>query len=98
MPPIKSGKHLSDAQIETLRRWIEQGAEYKQHWAFLPPERPPLPHVVNTRWPRNGLDHFILSRLDQRHFAPEPQDDKATLIRRVTFDLTGLPPTPAEVD
>src|SRR6266568_3338638 len=98
MPPIKTGKHLTPAQIETLHRWIEQGAEYKQHWAFIPPEWPELPQVGNKRWPRNPVDYFILSRLDQNHLAPEPEADKPTLIRRVTFDLTGLPPTVAEVD
>src|SRR5947208_11285740 len=58
MPPLKTGKHLTPAQIETLRRWIEQGAEYKQHWALIAPERPELPSVANRRWPRNALDYF----------------------------------------
>ena len=98
MPPAKSGKHLTEAQIDTLKRWIDQGAEYKKHWAFIPPQLPALPEVVNKRWPHNGLDYFILSRLEDSGFAPEPEADKPTLIRRVTLDLTGLPPTPAEVD
>src|SRR5262249_52290570 len=98
MPKSQTGKHLTQAQIDLLQRWIQQGAEYKQHWSFIAPERPELPRVDNTRWPRNGLDYFILSRLEQNHLAPEPEADKPTLIRRVTLDLTGLPPTPAEVD
>jgi hypothetical protein len=98
MPPPKTGKHLAAEQIETLRRWIEQGAEYKQHWAFIAPERPELPMVKNSRWPRNAVDDFILARLEKSRFAPEMEADKPTLIRRVTFDLTGLPPTVAEVD
>lgn len=98
MPPPKSGKHLTAEQIDLLRRWIEQGAEWKHHWSFIPPERPPLPQIDNKRWPRNPVDHFILAQLKQANLAPEPEADKATLIRRVTFDLTGLPPTPAEVD
>ena len=98
MPPLKTGKHLTAPQIATLRRWIEQGAEYKPHWAFIAPERPELPAVRNTRWPANAVDYFVLERLEKNGFAPEPEADKATLIRRVTFDLTGLPPTVGEVD
>src|SRR5690349_1995087 len=65
MPPPKTGKHLTPGQIETLRRWIAQGAEYKQHWAFIAPERPELPIVKNSRWPRNPVDDFILARLEK---------------------------------
>ena len=92
MPPLKTGKHLTPAQIETLRRWIEQGAEYKQHWALIAPERPELPSVANRRWSRTALDYFVLSRLEKTRLAPEPEADKTTLIRRVTLDLSGLPP------
>ena len=98
MPPLKTGKTLDKTQIDLLRRWIAQGAEWKSHWSFIKPERPPLPNVKNKTWPRNPIDHFIAARLDKEKFKPGKEADKATLIRRVTFDLTGLPPTPAEVD
>ncbi len=98
MPPVKTGKHLTANQIELLKRWIAQGAEWKAHWSFIKPERPPLPVVKNPRWPRNPIDAFILARLDREGLRPAKEADRATLIRRVTFDLTGLPPTPAEVD
>ncbi len=99
MPPAWSGGHrLSDAEIELFKRWIEQGAEWDSHWAFKPPVRPALPKVENAAWTRNGIDNFILSRLEREGLKPQPEADRATLIRRVTLDLTGLPPTPAEVD
>ena len=98
MPPKKTGKRLTKEQIELLRDWIAQGAEFKEHWAYLPPERPPLPAVKNKHWPRNEIDHFILARLEQEGLQPFPEAEKHTLIRRVTLDLTGLPPTVAEVD
>ncbi|MFN4258760.1 MAG: PSD1 and planctomycete cytochrome C domain-containing protein [Gemmataceae bacterium] len=98
MPPPKSGKQLTAEQIALLKRWIEQGAEYRKHWAFIPPKRPELPKVKNTTWPRNPLDYFILARLEQEGLQPSPEADRRTLIRRVTLDLTGLPPTPAEVE
>jgi hypothetical protein len=98
MPPPESNKKLTAAEKELLKRWIEQGAEYQKHWAFQPPKRPPLPNVTNTAWPRNAIDHFILARLESDGLRPSPEADKVTLIRRLTLDLTGLPPTPAEVD
>ncbi|HEY2934388.1 MAG TPA: DUF1553 domain-containing protein [Acidobacteriota bacterium] len=98
MPHISSGRKLTERQIELIRRWIEQGARWQKHWSLIPPQRPPLPKVSNTRWPRNPIDFFILERLERERFSPSPEADKTTLIRRVTLDLTGLPPTPAEVD
>ncbi|MCS6861667.1 MAG: DUF1553 domain-containing protein [Abditibacteriales bacterium] len=98
MPPADSGKKLTDAQIETLRRWIEQGAKYEKHWAFVPPQRPALPTVKNKRWVLNPIDAFILARLEQEGLKPSPAADRVTLMRRLSLDLTGLPPTPAEVD
>lgn len=98
MPPAKSGKQLTANQVDLLKRWIAQGAEWKEHWSFIKPERPPVPAVKNQRWPRNPIDAFILARLDKEKLRPAKQADKATLIRRVTFDLTGLPPTLEEVD
>ena len=98
MPPPESGKKLTAAQIETLKRWVEQGAEWKGHWSFLKAERHALPAVSDEAWSANTIDRFILSRLDQAGLKHAPEADKATLIRRVTLDLTGLPPTPEEVD
>src|SRR5205809_637077 len=98
MPPPASKKpHLSDEQIAILRRWIEQGAEYEGHWAFLPLAQPQPPSVKNQAWIANPIDRFILARLEQERLAPSPAADPATLIRRVSLDLTGLLPTPAEV-
>ncbi|HEY7329740.1 MAG TPA: PSD1 and planctomycete cytochrome C domain-containing protein [Gemmataceae bacterium] len=98
MPPKKSGKNLTPAQIDLLRRWIAEGATYTVHWAFVPPMRHALPKVKNTDWPKNAVDQFILARLEREGLQPSSEADRTTLIRRVTLDLTGLPPTPAEVD
>jgi hypothetical protein len=98
MPPVRSKRTLTPRQIELLRRWIEQGAKWQKHWAFLPPRRPSLPRVKNLQWLHNPIDSFILDRLERAGLGPSPEADKTTLIRRVTLDLTGLPPTPAEVD
>jgi hypothetical protein len=98
MPPPDSGKTLSAAEKERLRRWIEQGAAYRTHWSFIPPVRPALPAVRDVGWPRGAIDHFILARLEAEGLRPAPEADRATLIRRLTLDLTGLPPTLAEVD
>ena len=98
MPPVKTGKKLTAAQIEVLRRWIEQGAKQAEHWAFVPPLRPALPVVKEGRWPRNGIDAFVLARLELENLKPSPEADRATWLRRVTLDLTGLPPTLPELD
>ena len=98
MPPRKTGKQLTKEQIDLLRDWIAQGAEFKLHWAYLTPERPSLPPVKNRSWPRNEIDYFILARLEKEGFKPSPEAEKHALIRRVTLSLTGLPPTVAEVD
>jgi hypothetical protein len=98
MPPAKSGHTLTAGQVDTLRRWIEQGGKWDQHWAFVTPRRPPTPSVRDTQWARNGIDPFILTRLEAEGLKPSPETDKVTLIRRVALDLTGLPPTPKEVD
>jgi hypothetical protein len=98
MPPVFSHKTLSDQEKDTLRRWIEQGAQWKQHWAFIPPNKPPLPEVKNAAWLRNEIDRFILAKVEANGLEPAPEADRHTLIRRVTLDLTGLPPTPAEVE
>ena len=98
MPPKSLGRTLTTAEIELLKRWIEQGAEWKDHWAFIPPGEVPLPEVKHTAWPRNAIDRFVLARLEAEGLSPSPEASKERLIRRVTFDLTGLPPTLAEID
>lgn len=98
MPPAKSGKKLTPEQIALLRQWIAQGAKWSEHWAFVKPTRPLVPKVQNRDWSQNSIDAFILSRLEREHLKPSPEADRVSLIRRVTLDLTGLPPTPAEVD
>ena len=98
MPPPDSGLTLSSQQQETIRRWIEQGAEYQQHWSLTAPKTPPLPEVSAKDWCRSGIDNFVLKRLQQEGLEPSPPAEKETLIRRVTLDLTGLPPTLSEVD
>jgi len=98
MPPPKSGKKLSAKQIETIREWIAQGAKYEKHWAFIRPTRPELPAVSDAKWCRNPIDRFVLARLDSEGLKPSPEADRATLIRRLYFDLTGLPPTLKEID
>src|SRR5579872_45815 len=97
MPQSKTGKTLSVRQIALIRRWIEQGAKWEGHWAYTPPVRPPVPEVRKTSWPKNPIDHFILARLETEGLHPSREADKRTLIRRLSFDLTGLPPTPEEV-
>src|SRR5690348_10987297 len=103
------GGRLADQQIATIKSWIEQGAVWpdgvgaqitaaKTHWAFIPPQRPELPAVKNTAWPRNPIDTFVLARLEKEGLSPSPEADRVTLLRRLTLDVTGLPPTPEEVD
>jgi len=99
MPPAYSGAaKLSDGEIDLLTRWITQGAPWQKHWSFLTPVRPELPQVSDPSWPKDPIDRFILARLDREGLKPSPEADKRTLLRRVSFDLTGLPPTPAEVE
>jgi mono/diheme cytochrome c family protein len=98
MPPPDSGHTLTGKQIDLLRRWIDEGAKWDTHWAYVPPVRPEPPAVTGTTWPRNPVDRFILARLEREGLKPSPEADRTTLLRRVTYDLTGLPPTPAEVD
>jgi uncharacterized protein DUF1549/uncharacterized protein DUF1553/cytochrome c/F5/8 type C domain-containing protein len=98
MPPPKTGHSLDPEEIRLVRRWIEQGAPYAEHWAFKAPKRPPLPEVKTPGWVRNPVDAFILARLEKAGLKPSPEADRYTLIRRVSLDLTGLPPTPEEVE
>ncbi len=99
MPPSYSGKDaLTQQEIDTIRRWIEQGAKWQNHWSFIAPQRPTIPAVENPDWPRNSIDYFALAHLEREGLTPSTEADRATLIRRVTLDLTGLPPTLSEVD
>lgn len=98
MPPVTSGLKLTEQQIELIKQWIDEGAHWESHWAFEPPQRPAVPEVKQREWIRNSIDGFVLARLEQEGLKPAHEADKVTLLRRVTLDLTGLPPTPREVD
>ena len=101
MPPADSNRPLRDADRAKLVEWLRAGAAWPsddRHWAFVPPKRPRLAKVRDADWSRNGIDHFVLARLEREGLAPSPEAGKATLLRRVTLDLTGLPPTLAELD
>ena len=97
MPPEESGHNLTLEEINKIGEWIDGGAPYDRHWAFKPPRRPHLPKVNERAWARNGIDHFILSGLEVTGDSPSETDDRYPLIRRLSLDLTGLPPIPAEV-
>ena len=98
MPPVDSGHKLKPEEIEALQQWIAAGAEYARHWSYEPPARPALPQVSRPEWCRNAIDYFVLERLDRAGLQPEPEADRHRLIRRVSLDLTGLPPAPEDVD
>ena len=98
MPPPEVGKPLTAAEAAVLRRWIEEGAEYEIHWAFQRIERPEVPAVRDVAWPTTPVDRFILARLEAEGLRPNPGADPVTLARRLALDLTGLPPTPDDVD
>ncbi|MBM83067.1 MAG: hypothetical protein CMJ78_21105 [Planctomycetaceae bacterium] len=98
MPPSDSGRTLSRGEIELLTRWVEQGAAWQEHWSFVPPARPAVPEVKQKAWIQNSIDRFVLARLEAIGMQPSPRATKTALIRRVTFDLTGLPPTLPEID
>src|SRR5262249_15116008 len=98
MPPAISKKTLTDRQKAVLRRWIEQGAQWKEHWSFQPPVRRTPPVVKAQSWVRNPIAAFILARLKATNLPPAADADRRRLIRRVSLDLTGLPPSPSEVD
>jgi mono/diheme cytochrome c family protein len=98
MPPVYAGRTLTEAEIQRLTDWIAQGAPWQQHWAFVQPVRPPTPAVDNAGWVRNAIDSFVLAKLEREGLQPSAEAARATLIRRVSLDLTGLPPTPKEID
>jgi len=97
MPKTQTGQRLAPQQIDLIKRWIEQGAKWEGHWAYTPPVRPQVPEVKRSSWPLNTIDHFILARLQTEKLHPSADADKRTLLRRLNFDLIGLPPTPEEV-
>ena len=98
MPPAYTQQTLTEAEISTLRRWIEQGAKWQLHWSLIPPKPTDPPAVTNASWPRNPIDRFILSRLERENLQPQPEASREILLRRASFDLTGLPPSIADLD
>ncbi|MEM9829007.1 MAG: DUF1553 domain-containing protein [Bacteroidota bacterium] len=98
MPPPESHLQLTAEDKAIITKWIEQGAEYKPHWAFIKPEKPESPTTENKKWSSSPIDNFVLARLEREGLTPSKEADKETLIRRLSFDLTGLPPTLAEID
>ena len=98
MPPPKANLALSADEIAMLKKWIEQGAEWRKHWAFIPVGNVAVPETKNRKWARNEIDRFVLAKLEAEKLKPAPEATKERLLRRVSLDLTGLPPTPAEVD
>jgi hypothetical protein len=98
MPPRNAGNRLSRGEIETLTRWIADGAGYETHWAFVPPRIHPLPAVKNQAWPRTPIDTWILARLEEEGLTPSPEADRHTLLRRASLDIRGLPPSPQEIE
>ena len=98
-PPYSDRKPLTEKEIATLRAWIEQGAKWQSHWSFIAPHAPrPARRCAIAAWARNPIDNFVLARLEREGLTPSPEADRARLLRRVSFDLTGLPPTLAELD
>jgi hypothetical protein len=98
MPPVYATSTLTSAEIDRLTQWIAQGANWQKHWSFLPPRRPDMPQLHDTHWPRSPIDQFVLERLEREGMKPSAEADARTLIRRVSFDLTGVPPTSAELN
>jgi hypothetical protein len=99
MPPVSSGRTLTPQEIALLEAWVQQGAKWEKHWSYVPPVRPAVPRIAHAGWTiHNPIDNFVLRKLEQDGLAPAAPADRATLIRRVTLDLTGIGPTPDEVD
>jgi mono/diheme cytochrome c family protein len=97
MPPSDKKERLKPEQVALIKKWIEEGAEWGVHWAFQTPESPPVPSVKNSAWVKNSIDHFVLANLEAQKLAPSSEADAATLLRRLSLDLTGLPPSPEEL-
>ncbi|MDP6338045.1 MAG: DUF1549 domain-containing protein, partial [Verrucomicrobiota bacterium] len=98
MPPPESKLEMSSDEIALIERWIAQGADWEDHWAFVTPKTPNLPKVQQKAWPKNSIDFYTLAKMEQQGLKPSREADRRTLIRRVCFDLTGLPPSPEEVE
>jgi len=98
MPPPEAVHRIDKPQIEILTRWINEGAVYEPHWSFVAPQRSAPPVPANAAWVRNPIDAFVAARLDQEKLSPSPEADKTTLLRRLSFDLTGLPPSQEELN
>ena len=98
MPPPKSHKSLNAGQKELLKRWVASGAEYQPHWAFIAPNKVEPPKVKDANWSKNPIDRFLLAKMQEKGFKPSPEADRRTLARRLSLDLTGLPPVPAGVE
>ena len=98
MPPPDKGEKLSDSKIATIQKWITEGAEWNIHWAYRPPGKTPLPDVVKSDWIENKIDHFVLAKLEANKLQPSPRADRYILIKRLNYDLLGLPPSPKQVD
>ena len=99
MPPVKSGKKLTPHEVELLTAWVKSGGKFTQHWSYVKPQRPAVPEIRNPKSEiRNPIDAFVLARLELEKLAPQPEADRTALVRRVSLDLTGLPPTVEEVD
>lgn len=98
MPPPDQKRQLTQEQIALLSRWIEQGATWERHWVYTPPRRPAIPNIKNRAWAQNEIDSFVQSRLEAEGLKPSPEAEKLVLIRRLSFDLTGLPPSPAAAE
>jgi hypothetical protein len=93
MPPPSSNLSLNASEVTLIKKWIEQGAKYKPHWAFIPPRKTALPEVENESWPKNEIDRFVLARMEEEGLEPNEEADKERLLKRISFDITGLPPT-----
>ena len=95
MPPAYAGREkLTGTEIDTIRRWIDQGAKWQLHWSFIPPQRPPRPQVLDPKWPRNDIDWFVLARLEREGLHPSPEADRRTLLRRVRSTSLDFRPRP----
>ncbi len=99
MPPASSNlPTLTEAEVRIIKKWIEEGAKYEPHWAFVPPQKAALPGIKRKTWPKNEIDHFVLSKMEEHGLEPNEEADKERLLRRIALDITGLPPTPGMID
>ncbi|MCO5241689.1 MAG: PSD1 and planctomycete cytochrome C domain-containing protein [Chitinophagaceae bacterium] len=99
MPPASGNlPALTKEEVAIIKKWIEEGAKYEPHWAFVPPQKAGLPKIKNKTWPKNEIDHFILNKMEEHGLSPNEEADKEKLLRRIALDITGLPPTPGMID